>query len=1474
MNWDSFNTYGLGSRDAFETLNNQLFDHYVRRNYASTVQRLRAVNGSGGDGGIEAYATFKNGEIIAVQSKWFRTSLQDSEITQIRGSITTARKIRSQIKKYIICIPHDVNSKKIGRGNVLTKNEEESKITALVDEMAALYSDLELIWWFDHELLGELQEQDNEGVRKYWFEKEVFALSYLKDQFELARKNYWLKERYIPKLHSNGIIDKEYHRLLFDKTIREKVGDDLGQTKNKLIHCNNLIDQYLSTTEYSENIKIGLENIKDNLIRFIEELNKLKDAAENNDEDYRMADISEYDIWPTTILLEKTRSTNRQKQIRKSLIKCLRDIHGYKLPSYLVSMNRAFYQSVRMIYGSAGSGKTHGLADCVQKHLLNNQPAIIIQAKGTPSMNWTEILRHSLEITEWNKDEILEALEAMAISKDHSELRIARTKGTTSQETSKVLICIDGLEEEIEDGENWYSRISETELLTKRHPRVRFIFSAREYFKHNCIDDTIVPSYKEIHLPQDGDVSVLQVAQDYFKEYDITIVDPYFVRHLDSLLALRLFCDLYRGQTIESGDAIATATGELLHLKIHRINAEYLKTLLQPKGDIQQPVFEASLVIAEQYYHAAVLEHSVLSGHIQHKIGASFSPSEIDVLLDFFVRYGILIRISKKEGSGLLARTIHSYRITYQSIIEHILSEKIFQDINDKKIDAIPKTMHFEMAMPFGNHQAMVYHESPPNQQIIQSIVNRLFVENGRLIGENDFLTEGFNAKAIQRMQLTAIEKAPYEIAIKYKTKIDDLFLGGPYHQYAVLKYVILPSSRNGESAFGAEYLHNILMEQSSAFERDKLWSGLDSWEQTEDTENYSNNVYEVLDEYGTGIVVLTGFEKYNETPLLYTWGLSNINQNLRNQLRIALTKWALKRPEEFLKLLDKVFFCNDPQIQEDLASITLGIAGLIKDKESITILAKWSLDNVFTRKEEIRNVVIRQGFRAIVERAKIIGGILESEASLSRPILMTNPTIIDFEYPLNTGNEGEAYPIVHDLAWYVIKRSYDKFLEYPTGMTDGLKDNDGPEAKALLDLYRNQYNNSSIYAFTWAMSAAIGYIRKKLGLTRSEGNGFTDESHGSKSMVYTYEEKYTWLAVHHLQGYLSDYLPYSEFEQSPVYVHDYSQLNDIPNPGEDVAMEKNLLQFAKPEKIWVIKEDLSPTISTVGDIAENLRNWTDSEPNLDFANWIEYSYSDFEIGDIDQKGIAISNTTNLRDASQLGLARIDVTACLSSPETFKLLKDKIKSNADSLYFIRHLDNLEAYPDTTTYSNPSDIVWMDWIEELNKLESFDDSEVEHQILYTLTRITQDTVNGEKYYQIPSKIVRQLLGIKSFKEPLFQNEEDETVAFIHDVSEGSYEDSQKILLINSNTFFDQINAKDLQVFWWVEVLKKKNPLYEPGNEYPYSQKTFKYLVWKEGDDFHHTIFWNDYFSSQRDKEEDEDIEEIDEPINTDKIKGQD
>lgn len=98
MNWERFQTYGQSSEKSFEMLCNQLFENWCKEECKDTLASFVIVNGAGGDGGVESYAVLKDGSIIGLQAKWFRTSIQNSQINQIKGSIETA--------KNAVALPH------------------------------------------------------------------------------------------------------------------------------------------------------------------------------------------------------------------------------------------------------------------------------------------------------------------------------------------------------------------------------------------------------------------------------------------------------------------------------------------------------------------------------------------------------------------------------------------------------------------------------------------------------------------------------------------------------------------------------------------------------------------------------------------------------------------------------------------------------------------------------------------------------------------------------------------------------------------------------------------------------------------------------------------------------------------------------------------------------------------------------------------------------------------------------------------------------------------------------------------------------------------------------------------------------------------------------------------------------------------------------------------------------------------------
>src|SRR5690606_25933461 len=139
-----------------------------------------------------------------------------------------------------------------------------------------------------------------------------------------------------------------------------------------------------------------------------------------------------------------------------------------------------------------------------------------------------------------------------------------------------VLICVDGIDEDSEHFEEWYARIQESVQLSNDHPRVRFIFSARRYFYNN----EKLPDrgfFDDIMLPHEGDVRINDVAPKYFSKehYNIQLESYSIIRGINSLLALRLFCNEYKNRKLSETDQIVTATRDLINLKIERVNAEF-----------------------------------------------------------------------------------------------------------------------------------------------------------------------------------------------------------------------------------------------------------------------------------------------------------------------------------------------------------------------------------------------------------------------------------------------------------------------------------------------------------------------------------------------------------------------------------------------------------------------------------------------------------------------------------------------------------------------------------------------------------------------------------------------------------------------------------------------------------------------------------------------------------------------------------
>ena len=1448
MNFDNFKSYGEGPQNAFETFCTQLFERYLRRKYVHDLVKFRVVNGAGGDGGIEAYGELKNGDIIAVQAKWFPENIDSSQITQIRSSVETALNLRKKISEYIICVPRSLNSIKMGKGGIPVANTEEYRVDQLTIMIQSVHATTNFTWWFEQNMQNELMEGDNEGMQKFWFEKELVTIGQLKYQFDLE-KAAWIDKRYIPELHGPGVIQSHIEQILYSQPFRKTLQIRLAATTKILQNIIYLISRFIDTLPDNHDMVQELKEIHSAVGHNLAVLLPVNKAIQEGFSIIPAAGV--FPMLVSNALFEAIvdlKPTDRQLGLQRRLTDNFGRLRLLNLTVILTEITAEANQFGRLFLGNSGTGKTHALSNTVDIRLnKDNAPAIIIRAIGAPCTEWSLLLKKALDLDNWNTNEMLSALETLAVRADHLESKKLKEGDEVKKEFTKVIICVDGLEEDTEHWTEWYERMRESVVLMKRYKRVCFVYTARPYFQEEAELPTDA-GFRVIEIPREGDVPVQNVIEQYFspEHFNIKVEPKSLIRGIDSLYALRLFCELYRGKTLNAKNEILTAEGDLLNKKIDRMEREFRK--IKDAGGAHKPIMDAISAIAEVFYNATEIEHDQLFGLLEDGPLGYLEKEDVEKIIEFLVNYGFLNKIEIPNGKGLLKKTKVTYNLTYQSIMELIMSEKYVDDIVRRQLNVLPAHLFSLQEKSEGSDVHLI------NERIVQQIVNTLFHEHNLLIGR-DNLAEGLNSTTIHQLQTKALIQAPSDVAASFKHNINELYFKDPKSRYFVFSTLIFPSAISATNYFGAEYLHEILMQQPTAVDREKVWLGWDRKDihqlESESRLFYKYDLRNVLDPYRGGDLFLPQFSLHNEYPLIFGWALATLDQSLRERLRTTLTGWALCQPHEFRLLLDKLFNCNDPQIKEDLAAIALGVASRIKDKQSLKELANWALKNIFKEPVNQTNIIVRLGFRAVVEKAYLEGVVTEELAAQSRPRRVHQLVFIPIDRDaLGQGGE-EIYPIVHDLAWYVIKKSFNDFLNNNSIEKETKPKND---EQRFLKVYLEHLGLEHLSVYSWAISAAIAYM-KSLGFSRivENGNGYTDGTHGSKSEVFTQEEKYTWLAVHYLQAYLSDYLP---LEKSGEYIDDYMKITNIDNPAEFLP-SKIHPEMPDIEDNWIIKEPLAPEMQGSGTADDQVKMAVESEPVNDFSKWLEYSDTEFRSEGSDKEWLSIFNYTSVHDSKAYINSSVDIRGIIIEKGQTPALLDLVQNHEKRSYFVESIDGMVGSPDTDTYSNPSDVVWMKWIGEIEQQEDYylpPDGE-KKQMLYTVTSVTKQTVDGEQEVYIPSKTVRNLMGINEMSNQLFLNEEGNIMAINHILTLPNY-DRQEMTLVLKNEFLSRLDACGKEIVWFVDLFRSKNALNDEikSNEHP--MKTRKYIVWYSDGKLNCEKFWDARFSNQRDKDPNE------------------
>lgn len=532
-----------GKRDAFEELCCQL----ARRTISSNATFIR-LHGAGGDGGVECFADYSDGR-VGWQSKYVFDI--DSLLTQATESLTTALNIHPALTRYFVCFPFDLTGP-TGRKGLSGQEKFDNWRKNYEQKAKAECRQLDIIAWPASKLIELLLEHDvHGGVREYFFNQKILTNKWFLWHLEVAKKT--AGPRYTPELNiktdlwkwfaafgrtstwSNefkGKIracrkanvnlvtalnrsDSDSMLSAWPESPRGQMQTLMADTGELLNECDRLVtiggkDLYKGSVNKLDNILDRFKSVESDLIK---DLEAQHGAGKADSPGFRQF-MAEYMVSFPAANLDYTREA----------IVFLTDLHKWLLsPSCFLA-----YDSVFVVSGVAGSGKTHGVCDAADYRFSDNRLSCICfghEFRGEPDP-WTRILETlGLPVT-LGINGLLDAWNAAAEAAD-----------------SLLILYIDAINE-TRPLRYWRDRISSVSQAIQSRLYLRICVTCRTSFLSYCLPENH-------NLPIIEHTGFAGIERDaceaFFRHYDIgPPISPILQPELSNPLYLRLVCETLR----------------------------------------------------------------------------------------------------------------------------------------------------------------------------------------------------------------------------------------------------------------------------------------------------------------------------------------------------------------------------------------------------------------------------------------------------------------------------------------------------------------------------------------------------------------------------------------------------------------------------------------------------------------------------------------------------------------------------------------------------------------------------------------------------------------------------------------------------------------------------------------------------------------------------------------------------------------
>lgn len=497
----------------FEELCVQLLPWLV----AEPIERVVRVDGRGGDGGVEAIAHTASGLYVGLQSKFF-SDLERAQWMQIDKSVRTAIDKHPELTRYLVCVPLERTPAQIKKWNGLVVAWQNLKPALSVE------------WVGSSELFGHILKPDVSYLKTYWFSCPDFSVDWVDTQTQVAIEQ--LHDRYTPRLHQPTAAEERLGFLTASANARATHRKQCS----KLVVAWRQMLRTLPNEVKKLNTSIDLTDLHAAFEVMLAAMQGGDLASQSDDLVAALGALGEKAEQVVEALFPGERTYphpywefRRTSKLEDSLTQTQRVIEA--VSSYV----HAQRQSLWVLTGDAGTGKSHLLADLAKRLLAEERACLLmvgerfsadaVLAEQVPALlNWS-----------WSLGDLLACMSAHAA-----------VTGNTA------ILMVDAINESPVRG-LWRRELLQLTAMISKYPGVRLLVSCRA----DCLDSSLpsgtLNEYNTIR--HNGfDLEFHAAVQAYFDGYKVVSPQyPTLNPEFQNPLFLKTLCEAFQGKTLPLG---------------------------------------------------------------------------------------------------------------------------------------------------------------------------------------------------------------------------------------------------------------------------------------------------------------------------------------------------------------------------------------------------------------------------------------------------------------------------------------------------------------------------------------------------------------------------------------------------------------------------------------------------------------------------------------------------------------------------------------------------------------------------------------------------------------------------------------------------------------------------------------------------------------------------------------------------------